>query len=53
MSLNDLSQECHALNETWWRDPKTGERIQRNKGELLMLIVSEISEAASTGFRDQ
>lgn len=45
MSLNDLSQECHALNETWWRDPKTGERIQRNKGELLMLIVSEISEA--------
>lgn len=43
--LNDLARDCHAANATWWRDPATGERITRNKGELLMLMVSEISEA--------
>lgn len=43
--LNDLATECHAANEQWWRDPATGQRIERNKGELLMLIVSEVAEA--------
>jgi NTP pyrophosphatase (non-canonical NTP hydrolase) len=43
--LNQLAKICHAANEKWWQDPKTGERITRNKGELLMLIVSEIAEA--------
>lgn len=45
LSLNGLSAVCHTANLSWWRDPKTGERIERNKGELLMLIVSEIAEA--------
>jgi NTP pyrophosphatase (non-canonical NTP hydrolase) len=44
-ALNKYSAECHAANEKWWRNPQTGERLDRNKGELLMLIVSEISEA--------
>ena len=44
-TLNSLASECHAGNQTWWHDPKTGEKLIRNKGELLMLIVSEISEA--------
>lgn len=43
--LNDYAKECHAANDKWWRDPFTGERITRNKGELLCLIHSEISEA--------
>lgn len=43
--LNDLARECHAANQTWWHDPATGEKLNRNKGELLMLIVSEIAEA--------
>jgi NTP pyrophosphatase (non-canonical NTP hydrolase) len=43
--LNSLAAECHAANAKWWQDPKTGGPIQRNKGELLMLIVSEIAEA--------
>lgn len=43
--LNSLAAECHAANEKWWRDPATGERIERNKGELLMLVVSELAEA--------
>jgi NTP pyrophosphatase (non-canonical NTP hydrolase) len=38
---------CHgkAIEGGWWTDLATGERKDRNKGELLMLIVSEISEA--------
>lgn len=43
--LNTLARDCHAANEKWWRDPATGQPITRNKGELLMLMVSEISEA--------
>ena len=45
MTLNELARNCHAANQHWWHDPKTGERLNRNKSELLMLIVSEISEA--------
>lgn len=44
-ALNNLAAHCHAMNQTWWHDPRTGEKLQRNKGELLMLIVSEIAEA--------
>ncbi len=44
-ALNDLSNLCHVANEKWWRDPATNEPIKRNKGEQLMLMVSEIAEA--------
>lgn len=43
--LNDLSRECHEANKHWWQDPRTGEPIERAKGELLCLMHSEISEA--------
>lgn len=43
--LNELAARCHAANHTWWHDLTTGEPLNRNKGELLMLIVSEIAEA--------
>lgn len=43
--LNELSAICHAANIKWWKDPATGKSIERNKGELLCLIHSEISEA--------
>lgn len=45
MSLNEYAELCHQDNQHWWHDPATGERLNRNKGELLMLIVSEIAEA--------
>ena len=45
MNLNALAQEVHAANKKWWTDPETGQPIQRNRGELLALIHSEISEA--------
>jgi hypothetical protein len=44
-NLNKMAQRIHQLNIKWWQDPITGERIQRNKGELIALIHSEISEA--------
>lgn len=45
MNLNDYAKDVYENNLHWWTDLHTGERLQRNKGELLMLIVSEISEA--------
>lgn len=43
--FKELCAEVHAANEKWWTNLETGERIQRNVGEMLMLIVSEIAEA--------
>jgi NTP pyrophosphatase (non-canonical NTP hydrolase) len=45
LTLNDYARICHAANIRWWLDVDTGERLERNKGELLCLIHSEISEA--------
>lgn len=45
MNLNELSKQVHAANIKWWQDTRTGLPIKRNKGELLALIHSEISEA--------
>lgn len=45
IDLNHLAKDTHAANRKWWYDIKTGERLERNKGELLMLIVSELAEA--------
>lgn len=44
MDLNKLSQKVHQANIKWWQDINTGEPIKRNKGELLALVHSEISE---------
>ena len=45
MNLNDLAGAVHQANIRWWQDIETGKPIERNKGELLALIHSEISEA--------
>jgi len=45
MNLNQLAEVVHQANIKWWQDVETGEPIERNKGELLALIHSEISEA--------
>jgi NTP pyrophosphatase (non-canonical NTP hydrolase) len=44
-NLNDYAAQSHEDNIQWWRDIHTGEPLMRNRGELLMLIVSEIAEA--------
>jgi len=40
-----LAGDVHDANKRWWADLITGDPIKRNKGELLMLIVSEVAEA--------
>jgi NTP pyrophosphatase (non-canonical NTP hydrolase) len=45
MNLNDYCKEVHEANQKWWHDINTGERLNRNVGELLALVHSEISEA--------
>lgn len=43
-SLNAFAREVHQANQHWWHDPATGEKLNRNMGEMLMLVVSEIAE---------
>lgn len=44
-NIREMQKRIHALNHRWWHD-EAGNRLDRNKGELLCLIHSEISEAA-------
>lgn len=45
MNLNELSKRVHEGNKKWWTDMDTGLPIERNKGELLMLVITELAEA--------
>lgn len=45
VSLNKIARDIHSLNKSWWMNLKTGEAIERNIGELLMLVTSELAEA--------
>ena len=46
-AVNTLTDICYSAsrNAGWWHDIKTGESLKRNKGEMLMLMVSELAEA--------
>lgn len=44
MNLNDYANICHEANRKWWQNIDTGEVIRRNKGELIALMHSELSE---------
>lgn len=46
-NLNELVKTCYnaSFEAGWHTDLKTGELLDRNKGEMLCLIHSEISEA--------
>lgn len=44
MNLNDYAKQCHDDNIKWWQDMRTGEPLKRNKGELIALMHSELSE---------
>lgn len=52
MNLNQYAKDCHRANAKWWHDIKTGERIERNKGELICLMHSELSEAMEGARKD-
>lgn len=44
MNLNEYAARSHDDSKIWWYDEE-GNRIELNKGERLMLVVSEIAEA--------
>jgi NTP pyrophosphatase (non-canonical NTP hydrolase) len=46
-SIHDLVDECHGRSVLagWYQNPATGEPLERNVGEMLALIHSEVSEA--------
>lgn len=43
MNLNDYATESHEDSYKWWHDID-GNPIERDKGMLLMLVVTELSE---------
>lgn len=45
LSLNDLARYVHEQNKRWWVDINTGAPLKRNRGELLMLVITELAEA--------
>lgn len=51
-NINPIIDEIYEGNVVagWYSDPKTGERIVRNVPEMMMLMVSEISESME-GYR--
>lgn len=51
-ALTAMSQVVHRANAKWWHDINTGQPLKRNKGELLALIHSEVSEALEGARKD-
>ncbi len=45
LTPNDLAAVVHVAHVHWWQDLETGKPLQRDRDELLMLVVSELSEA--------
>lgn len=45
--VHEATKLCHGLafNAGWWNDPRTGEPLERNHGEMIALMHSELSEA--------
>lgn len=45
-AVNTLVKVCHGAskNAGWWTNLETGQLLKRNKGEMLMLMVSELAE---------
>jgi len=43
--INSICNTVHEANAKWWVNIDTGELIERNIGEMLCLVHSEISEA--------
>jgi len=53
-AINTLCDQIYFANveKGWYRDPRTGRKKDRNIMEMLMLIVSEISEGAEGWRKD-
>lgn len=44
MNYNEQSKRIHTLNKQWWYD-ENGNKLDRNRGCLLMLAVTELAES--------
>lgn len=44
-AINSLADGVHEANRKWWINIHTGEPLDRNFGEIIALIHSELSEA--------
>lgn len=44
MNLNTLAAQVHQANIKWWQNIDTGATLERNRLELLALVISELSE---------
>ncbi len=46
-TLNDYARLCHESSRRggWWTNLETGAPLERNRGEMLMLMVTELAEA--------
>lgn len=44
-TLNTYAHDVYAANKKWWLDIHTGKPVSRNKGEMIALMHSELSEA--------
>lgn len=44
-SMNYIAEQIRERNANWWINIETGEPVERNVGELLMLCTSELAEA--------
>ena len=52
-TLNDFSNEVHLANISWWTAPISREYpIERNFGEMIALMHSELSEALEAHRKD-
>lgn len=47
LNIEELQHLCHSRSKEagWHTDLKTGKPLVRNRGEMLMLMVSELAEA--------
>lgn len=46
IDFNERARIVHENNKKWWINIETGEPLDRNKGEMLMLVITELAEAA-------
>jgi hypothetical protein len=46
IDFNERARIVHENNHKWWINIETGEPLDRNKGEMLMLVITELAEAA-------
>lgn len=51
MDLNEYSAQSHADNLRWWIDAN-GAPVERDKGNLLFLVISEVVEAGEGERKD-